>query len=60
MKNSTGTVQVVSEASGFPKGLVVEVCRVVDDHNIFVKSGQVSKSIPVAHVRFINSDGKLI
>ena len=60
MINSTGRAQVIVEDSGFIKGLVIEVCRVIDDHNIFVKSGQVSKSIPAAHVRFINSDGKLI
>ena len=60
MIKSTWTVQVTNESSGFPSGLVLEVCRVIDDRNIFVKSGQVSKSIPITHVRFINSDGKLI
>lgn len=45
--------QIISEASGYPMGLIVEVVREIDQHKFYVKSREVAKAIPESDVKII-------
>ena len=53
-------VQITGERTGFKVGQVVEYVRDIDEHQIFVESGEVAKPILRKQARFINASGKLI